>query len=108
MPFGSNANTWRPGPPWQVLLLPNVVLLFGLQLPEFAMLLSVSALLWHQSPAWSPRSPQYAPERTWAGLIGVQVPGSAVGRGSRYASATIKKVPTRTGPCCAPSACHPC
>ena len=23
-------------------------------------------------------------------------------------SATIKKVPTRTGPCCAPSACHPC
>ena len=20
----------------------------------------------------------------------------------------LKKVPTRTGPCCAPSACHPC
>ena len=48
------------------------------------------------------------PGRTWAGLIGAQVPGAAVGRGSRYASATIKKVPTRTGPCCAPSDCYPC
>ena len=48
------------------------------------------------------------PGHTWAGLIWAQVPGSAVGRGSRYASATIKKVPTRTGPRCAPSACNPC
>ena len=61
MPLTSDARTWRPGPPCQVLLLPNVVLLFGLQLPEFAMLLSVSALLWLQSPAMSPPSPQYAP-----------------------------------------------
>ena len=61
MPFGSDALTWRPDPPCQVVLFPNVVLLFGLQLPEFAMLLNVSALLWLQSPAWSPPSPQYAP-----------------------------------------------
>ena len=93
MPFGSDAHTWRPGPPCQVLLFPNVVFLFGLQLPEFAILHRV-----HNTH----------PGRTWAGLIGAQVPGSAVGRGSRYASATIKKVPTRTGPCCATSACHPC
>ena len=65
MPFGSDAHTWRPGPPCQVLLFPNVVLLFGLQLPEFAMLLSVSALLWVRSPAWCPPSPQYTP---WAYL----------------------------------------
>ena len=94
MPFSSDAHTWRPGPACQVLLFPNVAFPFGLQLPEFAMLLSVSAPLWLQSPAWSPLSPQYAP--------GAQVPGSAVGRGSRYASATIKKAPTRTGPCCSP------
>ena len=61
MPFGSDAHTWRPGPPCHVLLFPSVVLLFGLQLPEFAMLLNVSVLLWLQSPAWSPPSPQYAP-----------------------------------------------
>ena len=61
MPFGSDAHTWRPDPPCQVLLFPNVVLLFGLQLPEFAMLLNVSALLWLQSPAWSPPSPHHAP-----------------------------------------------
>ena len=61
MPFGSDAHTWRPGPPCPVLFFPNVVLLFGLQLQEFAMLLSVSALLWLQSPAWFPPSPQYAP-----------------------------------------------
>ena len=59
MPFGSDAHTWRPRPPCHVLLFPNVVLLFGLQLPEFAMLLNVS-VLWLQSPAWSPASPQYA------------------------------------------------
>ena len=61
MPFGSDAHTWRPGPPCPVLLFPNVVLLFGLQLPEFAMLLNVSVLLWLQSPAWSPPSPEYTP-----------------------------------------------
>ena len=61
MPFSSAAHTWRPGPPCHVLLFPNVVLLFGLQLPEFAMLLNVSVLLWLQSPAWSPPSPQYTP-----------------------------------------------
>ena len=61
MPFGSDARTWRPGPPCHVLLFPSVVLLFGLQLPEFAMLLNVSVLLWLQSPAWSPPSPQYVP-----------------------------------------------
>ena len=57
----SYSHTWRPGPPCHILLFPNVVLLFGLQLPEFAMLLNVSVLLWLQSPAWSPPSPQYAP-----------------------------------------------
>ena len=62
MPFSSDAHKWRPGPPCHVLLFPNVVLLFGLQLPEFAMLLNVSVLLWLQSPAWSPPSPQYVPE----------------------------------------------
>ena len=61
MPFSSDAHTWRPGPPCHVLLFPSVVLLFRLQLPEFAMLLNVSVLLWLQSPAWSPPSPQYAP-----------------------------------------------
>ena len=61
MPFSSDARTWRPGPPCQVLLFPNVVLLFRLQLLEFAMLLSISALPWLQSPAWSPPSLRYAP-----------------------------------------------
>ena len=61
MPFSSDAHTGKPGPPCQVLLFPNVVFLLGLQLPEFAMLLSVSALVWLQSPAWSTPSPQYAP-----------------------------------------------
>ena len=31
------------------------------------MLLSVSALLWLQSPGWSPPSPQYAPGAYWLG-----------------------------------------
>ena len=67
------------------------------------MLLNVSALLWLQSPARSRASPQYAP----GAYLGRAHRGPSP-RGSRYASATIKKVPTRTGPRCAPSACYPC
>ena len=26
----------------------------------------------------------------------------------RYLQTEYKKIPTRTGPCCAPSACYPC
>ena len=57
------------------------------------------------------RAPGAVPRHSWlgsAGSGGVRLPATP-GWGLPVAvGCFVKKVPTRTGPCCAPSACHPC
>ena len=55
------------------------------------------------APAAQAASPAAPPREETPDARGAETAAPA-----SHAAAPIKKVPTRTGPCCAPSACYPC